>query len=287
VVVYLDLLFLLNALADYVLLFVAGTLAGARIRHGRLAGAALLGALYACAQPLGLLPWAYAPAGLLTAAVLVLVAAYAPVPWRQGLRLLAAFFGAAVALAGTIFALVFIRAEGAVPWWALALPLLTALLAANRFGRAALRRWRGAPPDLVAVRVAVAGQNIDLIALVDTGNRLRDPLGESPVLVIEARALRGLLPPDLLASAAARQPAWADIATAWEGSPWADRLRLIPYSALGSSGGLLVGFRPDRAVVAGWPVEPTIGLSAVPLDPDGRYQALCPAALLQPAARAS
>jgi stage II sporulation protein GA (sporulation sigma-E factor processing peptidase) len=290
VIVYLDLLFLLNALADYVLLFVAGRLAGARVRHLRLIGAAALGGLYACAEPLGILPWVFGPVGVLGAAALVLTIAYAPVPWRQALRLGLAFLGAAIALAGAVFALVFLRAAGTaagLPWWALALPLGAAVVAAQRYGSRALRRWRAAPQALVPIAVGVDGREIELTALVDTGNRLRDPLGQDPVLVVEARALRSLLPPELLPSATGRAAVWADIAEAWEGSPWAARLRVIPYSALGTEGGLLIGFRPDRALVAGCPVAPTVGLATKPLDPDGRYQALCPAVLLHPSARAS
>jgi stage II sporulation protein GA (sporulation sigma-E factor processing peptidase) len=290
VIIYLDLLFALNVLADYVLLYVAGRLAGARVRHLRLGAAALWGGLYACAQPFGLTPWAYSPPGVVGAAVAALAIAYAPVPWRQALRLVAAFLGAAVALAGAVFALMFARAAGStsgLPWWMLVLPLLAAGLAARHHGSRALQRWRAAPEAMVPVAVAVGGQEVSVTALVDTGNRLRDPLGQDPVLVIEARALRALLPADLLASASRRAPAWEEVGRALEGSPWAARLRLVPYRALGTEGGLLVGFRPDRALVAGRPVDPTVALAPTPLDPSGRYQALCPAVLLQPAARAS
>lgn len=289
-IIYLDLLFALNALADYVLLYVAGRIAGARVSHLRLAVAAVWGGLYACAQPFGLAPWAYTPLGVLGAAAATLAIAYAPVPLRQALRLGLAFLGTAVALAGTVFALMFAHAAtsaAGLPWWLMGIPLLAAVLTARHYGSRALRRWRAVPEAMVPVAVGVGAQEVSVMALVDTGNRLRDPLGQSPVVVIEARALRALLPPSLLASASQRAPAWEEVAGALDGTPWAARLRLIPYRALGTEGGLLLGFRPDRAVVAGQLVDPTIGLSATPLDPSGRYQALCPAALLQTAERAS
>jgi stage II sporulation protein GA (sporulation sigma-E factor processing peptidase) len=290
VIVYLDLLFLLNALADYVLLLVAGRWAGARVRHARLLAGAGLGGLYACAEPFGFIPWAYTPPGVVGAALAILAVAYAPVPWRQAVRLACAFLGAALALAGAVFALVFVRAAGTargLPWWVLALPLAAAVVAAQRLGNRAFRRWRAAQEPLVPLALGLGGREVRLTALVDTGNRLRDPLGQGPVVVVETGALRPLLPPEVLAVASRRAPAWEDVADAWEGSPWAARLRLIPYSALGTEGGLLVGFRPDWAMVAGRPADPTVGLSAVSLDPYGRYQALCPAVLLESAARAS
>jgi stage II sporulation protein GA (sporulation sigma-E factor processing peptidase) len=288
VVVYGDMLFALNALVDYVLLYVAGRAAHARVDHRRLVLAALGGGLYAVGQPLGWLPFAYGPVGVLACSLALLAVAYAPVPVRQALRLVAYLYGAALALAGAVLAVGFARAEVAaggpgLPWWAVAVPVAAAAAVARWAWPLARARWAAAPQPLVRVAVGVGGAEADFWALVDTGNRLRDPLGQGPVLVVEARAVAPLLPVALTDCLGAPQPVWEEIARRLEGSPWAARLRLIPYRSLGTGGGMLIGFRPDRASVDGRaiaPPPPTLGLSPVPLDPEGRFQGLCPAVLL-------
>lgn len=282
--VYGDLLFVLNALVDYALLYVAGRAAQAPVRHGRLAAAAALGGLYACVEPLRLIPWAYGPAGVIAASLALVAVAYGTPPWRQTLRLLACFYGAAAALAGAVFALAFARSAGPLPWWAIGVPVAGALVAARRLGSVARSRWRAAPQSLIPVTVAIGGAQTRLLALVDTGNRLRDPVGQGPVLVVEARALAGVLPAALTAATRGGDPRWEHVVAALEGSPWAQRLRLIPYRSLGARSGVMIGFRPDRTEVAGRAAPSTVGLSGAPLDPDGRFQALCPAVLLQGAA---
>lgn len=44
------------------------------------------------------------------------------------------------------------------------------------------------------MRVCVGGRDVELTALRDTGNGLRDPVGGTPVLVAAPGALDGVLP---------------------------------------------------------------------------------------------
>lgn len=58
--------------------------------------------------------------------------------------------------------------------------------------RAAARH--GVAGELLRMRVCVGGRDVELTALRDTGNGLRDPVGGTPVLVAAPGALDGVLP---------------------------------------------------------------------------------------------
>ena len=124
---------------------------------------------------------------------------------------------------------------------------------------------------LVTLRLSHNGRSLDLLALRDTGHSLTDPLTGRPVLVVESRALRQLLPglePELSAHPVEQ------LARARERMPEA-AFQLLPYRAVGVEHGLLLALRLDRAEWAGGTVERCLtALSPTPVSGEGGYQAL-------------
>ena len=101
-VVYVDLLFLLNLTANYLLLLGAGRMSGAVLHRGRIAGGAALGAGYAVAVFLPGFGWLAVWPCKLASGVLMVLAAYGS--GRGLLRTGVLFFAASAALAGGILA---------------------------------------------------------------------------------------------------------------------------------------------------------------------------------------
>ena len=102
-VVYIDLLFLLNLTANYLLLLAAGRMAGAVLARWRIGLGAALGALYAALIFLPGLGWLAAWPCRVASGVLMALTAYGGE--RQLLRVTVLFFGAAAGLAGAVLAL--------------------------------------------------------------------------------------------------------------------------------------------------------------------------------------
>lgn len=83
-------------------------------------------------------------------------------------------------------------------------------------------------------------------ALVDTGNNLKDPLNNQPVIIVEQDALKGLLPPEIERVVAEVENGELSALQRLETlEAWQTRIRLIPFNSIGRKNGLLVGFRPD------------------------------------------
>ncbi len=254
-VVYIDALFLLNFVVDYLLLLCAGRLAGEVLHRGRLAlGAALAGA-YAAAVFLPGMGFLLHPLCKLAAAVLALLISYGGS--RRLLRVTLVFFAVSAAFAGGILALELLGGRGLTlenGVFSSAMDLRLILLSAAGcyvvitllFQRSA--RHTAARQELVPAVLTLDGRRVALTALVDTGNTLTDPATGRPVMVAEGEKVAGLFPsgqaPD---EADLRDPVAALERLSQAG--FLGRCRLLPYQAVGVECGMLLSLRLDGARV--------------------------------------
>ncbi len=287
---YGDVFLVLNFVIDLILLYASGLLAGARARPWRLAAAAAAGALYAFGFLLPLPAALYAPPVRLLFPAASLAIAYLPVAPPAFLRLAFWLYATSALVAGMALGLSALEARSLVsswfvPWWSLATAAVALLLAIPRLVEAARRRL-SLERLLLPVEVGIGGQRVTLTGLVDTGNRLRDPLTRSPVLVVELSALRGILPPEVTQAYTGEASAVLETARRLARLPgWSTRLRLLPFATLGKRHGLLLGFRPD--FVAVWhgrerveTRDATVALCTERLAEEAAYQALVHPALV-------
>ena len=257
-VVYVDSVFVLNALMDYLLVLSVGRLAGIPLRRGRYLLAGLLGGAYAVAVFLPGLGFLAAPPVKLAAGVLLALAAYGKE--EKLLRLTLLLFAVSCAMAGCVLGLGLL-AGGGVPVVngvfytdVDAKVLLTASAAAylvlTVVFRAAAKK--GLHGQLVPVRACIAGRVIAFTGFCDTGNTLRDPVSGQPVLVVSPGRLDGAFPREirsLLDRGALERP--AELLEPLVHAAPGLRFRLLPYQAVGVAGGLLLAVRSDWVEIAG------------------------------------
>ena len=260
---------LLNFLWDSLLMSLAARSLGYWRLRPVLVSAAL-GATLACLS--GRLSWpvaALAPLLMSLAASLRLEA-----PWRQAasLRLeapcrqaasgicrapaLALRFLLASALAGGISSLI----QRILGGWSLSSLGASMALCAVSMGLVLRRRTAPVPPETLRLRLLWRRRAVEFPALVDTGNRLREPLSGLPVLVAEEGLLRPLLPPGCDPAALPRG------------------FRLVGYGGVGGSGRMPC-FRPDRIQAlrrGAWRDAPDAWVALYPGKLPGRARALAP-----------
>lgn len=253
-VVYIDSLFLLNFVVDYLLLLCAGRLAGEVLHRGRLALGAGLGAAYAAAIFFPGMGFLLHPLCKVGVGILALMIGYGGS--RRLLRVCLMFFAVSAAFGGGIFALELLGGRGltlknGIFYSAMDLRLIL-LSAAGCYVLLTLlfqRSARHGCRELVPAELTLAGRRVTLTALVDTGNTLTDPLTGRPVMVVEGASLAPLFPPGQAPdSAILRDPVGAiEHYSAQPG--WRGRWRLLPYQAVGVECGMLLALQVDRAVI--------------------------------------
>ena len=251
-VIYLDLVMLLNFLVDFFLLLGTNRLAGFPAGAWRCAGAALVGALYsgACLLPgmhfLGNILWRCVSLGLLG------TLAFGIHP--SALKRTGIFLLLTMAMGGIA------QCMGRGDFLSLVLcALVCLLLSAVSFGGQVGGR------EYVPLQISLEGRTVNLIALKDTGNTLRDPVTGEPVLVIAgdiASRLTGLTEEQL------QHPLETIAAQPLSG------LRLIPYHSIGNGGSFLLAKRFSEVAVAGVRKSALVAFAAEGLGKGEVYQAL-------------
>ena len=249
--VYLDLVVLLNFLVDGLLLMGANRLTGHPIGWRRCAQAAAVGGVYAgvCMLPecrfLGSTLWRI----ICLAAMAAIAFGWNFSALRRGtifVLLSMALGGMAIGLGRGNFASLVLAATGVA--------LLCALGIRSPLG---IDKYQ-------PVELCWKGQRLKLIALVDTGNTLTDPITGESVLVVgmDIGSRLGI----------SREMIGDPITALTSGSlPGA---RLIPYRAVGKPGGMLLMLRLEEVRLGGRVVSPMVAFAPEELGRNDEYQAL-------------
>lgn len=225
--IYLDLVVILNFLVDFLLLMGTNRLAGYPPGIGAAARAAALGGIYAGACMVPSLRFLGGSFWRLVSLCLMALIAFG---WnRSALQRGAVFVLLSTALGG--IALGF--GNGSFAVLILAAGVLWLLC---RFG------FRGSmdTKEYIPVELTYDGKTLNLIALRDTGNTLRDPVTGEQVLVAGADVASQLLG---LSEHQLQHPVETLAAGMIPG------LRLIPYQAVGQPGSMMLALRFEHAKI--------------------------------------
>lgn len=275
-VIYGDVLFLLNLLLDYGVLLVSARISACPFVRLRLLAGASFGAVYAVAvfvPPLQFL--AALPLRLCAGAVMTLIAFGGQ---RGFVHLLLVLFGVTMALGGAVLALTAVGNAAFPKGVPATVADLLAVLLAGAAGCSLLtlgfrRRAAHRQHEFVKVRMGLRGQEISFQALVDTGNALTDR-NQRQVVVVDWQVLAGLLPEKVkLTKEDVSSPGGGFEKLAGELGP--GRVSLLCYRTVGQPGGLLLGVRPDWVRIANRDRPGLLAaFSPYPVSDGGTYQGL-------------
>ena len=265
-VIYLDSLILTELAADFMLLLAADRFCAAGVSWRRLLAASAVGAVYAAL---------YALLGGVFGSVLMKIAFGALMLLtafgrrRDLLRCAAVFLICAGAFAGIVLAVSLccggFGAKQLLFSFAAAYALFAGIL---RFSAAGGGRARTV--------IHRQGRSVALTALRDTGSSLRDPLTGAPVIIAGEERLLPLLDEATRAALgdSRGQPAEKRLELLWERG-LGRGFRLLPYSAVGVPGGLLLAFRADSAEIGSRMIRgAAVAMSPGEIAPEGGYAAI-------------
>lgn len=278
-VIYVDRIFFLNAVLDYLLLLTTARLSGIPLRRVRFLLCATIGGLYAVVVFLPHCAVLAHPVAKLLSGVLLAVAAFIKEPrlWRHVLL----FFLLSGALAGLILALGLISGSpdvyfsriyyADISWPVLLLASLGFYLLLHLVFRQGARHGGG---ELMDITVSIGGKEQRVRVLHDTGNTLRDPVNAQPVLVLERRALCEYWTSDEAQIMSDDAPVEDKLARLYrQGTK--HHFSLLPFRSVGVAGGLLLAVRSEYIRV-GQKKYPRIliALSDSAISDGGGYQGL-------------
>ena len=250
-IIYADIVLMVNFIMNLTVLWGAGQLCGRKVRPwGLVGGAALMAGVHVGLMVLVVNTLVINLAASLGMIVLGVFCAFRPRGFGEWVRLVGMCYVVAFALGGMGMALFYFAGQSGSPIAQQGLVAsfsLNMLLASVAAFYIAVRLFRYVYAGALVRRqvfydvyVHIDGCGTSFRALLDTGNSLRDPLSNSPVIIAELAAIAGL--PEPLC-----EMMGGGIAEVQE--EYGPRLRLIPFRALGTENGILKGFRCDRVEI--------------------------------------
>ncbi|MGB9791009.1 MAG: sigma-E processing peptidase SpoIIGA [Thermacetogeniaceae bacterium] len=259
--IYVDILFIINFIMDYVVLWATAKFSQIRCVPWRLATASFTGSLYSIVV---LLPECGFMAAFwikLLVSVLMVVLAFVPLSLKKLGRVLLYFYLITFAMGGTVFGLIYLFSSISIDSGLNYVPItylwlvwgFLIILLAGKWGIPYLRKsFLG---DLLKVPLIIKffGHELKVTGLVDTGNQLVDPLTGDPVVIVEQEIVAPYLPPRIKeALADSGELELAKLVNSFSEEEKILPFRLIPFTTIGKHHGMLIGFKPEEVkIIAG------------------------------------
>ncbi len=276
--IYADVLFLINFIINYLLLFATSNIVSLPFSRIRLLLSAFLGALYAVFAYIPIFSFFMSAFFKLFFSGLMIVAAFGFSRFFKGYL---TFLAASLVLAGVSFLISFIAPSaflelgGGIYYIHLSLPALfiSAVSSFLLLRIIFMRRGGSASKTLCTVTIKNLDKTTTLPTLLDTGNSLLDPQTNARVLISDFDSLKSILPENS-----------AQILNENRGSPFSlalDKLpefpsfRLVPYKTVGIPFSLLLAYRPEAVYIDGKLEKNALcAISEVPVSDGSGYVAL-------------
>ncbi len=292
--VYADVLFFINFSINLPVLYLTGKIARLSVSNRRLILGAVCGALYAVFMFFPRLSFIYGAIAKVLFSLFVVAITFCVRGIRLYIKTVGVFYLVTFCLGGSVMALFYFTGMGqstgalikngilymnlspgilflSVGICYCILRIIWGILQSRMAQEAMFRK----------VGIFWNGKEVWLDALLDTGNALSEPFSGAPVIVAELEGLLPILPPPL-------ERAFGDETVRIENiadEAVRGRIRMIPFSSLGKEHGMLIGFRPDSAVLlenealkdAG---EVVVGIYTKHLSKDRSFCALLPPGIL-------
>lgn len=241
-IIYVDSVFFLNFVIDYLLLSCTAAVCGLSTKRLRYCTGALIGAVYSVAVYIPGWSFLSSPVMKLVSALFMALASYGGE--KSVLRCSLTFLAVSAAFGGFVYC---ITLTGKRPAFDMRTLILSFSLCYTLLTLVFRYRAAHCEKSFAEAEIVLGERKVRFQVMLDTGNELCDPVSGQRVMVACPHALQGLFPEnaELRYDDAVIFLEKAGKVPALEG-----RVRLIPYCAVGSSG-MLPAFKADRVTVGG------------------------------------
>jgi stage II sporulation protein GA (sporulation sigma-E factor processing peptidase) len=257
-ILYIDIVFIENLFMNYFLLYLLKRLVRSKAPIWRLFLSAFIGALYVLVILMPSMEIYLNLSMKILVSLLMIVIAFLPYTFREVIKLVLLFYLETFLIGGSIMAIFYLthgdlnNINGVILLNRMSqIYLIIGSLLGIIFSKIAFDYIDSYFFDnnfIVDLEIFLDKKHQNIKALIDTGNNLKDPLSGDPVIVVYYKALKDLLPNDLYQNLNLSK-SYEDFVKCILNSKYKNRIRVIPYNAIGISNGLITGIKIDKLIV--------------------------------------
>ena len=253
--IYIDVVFLENLVMNSIILVASGIILKKKMKWIRIILASSLGAIYTIIGYISVLEIYSNLILKVILSILIIYIAFNPQTVKQLWKDLLIFYLTSFVFGGVAFALIYVvKPQDILMKNGLFLgtyPLKTVLLAAIVafiiiIAAFAIVKTKFSKKDMFCdVEVELNNKIIKTRAMIDTGNLLKEPITNTPVIVLEHTLLYECVPKEILDNLESILGGELVKIPEKVRNEYISKLKLIPFASLGKQNGMLVGIKAD------------------------------------------
>lgn len=259
ITIYIDIIFLENLIMNSIILYATAIILKIRPKIVRVVASSVIGSIYAIITYVTEIE-IYTFAILKTIlAVIMIYVAFNPQNVKKMLKQIAIFYLTSFVFGGvTLYLIYYIKPQDIlikngifVGEYVLKVILLGAIVAFVTIKICfKIIKTKMSPKDMYCkIKVKLNEKIVEARAMIDTGNLVKEPITNIPVVIVESSLLEGILPNKILNNI--ENILSGDFSQMSEEiqEKYTSKLRCIPFSSLGKQNGMLLGIRADEIQV--------------------------------------
>lgn len=257
--IYIDIVFFENLIMNTIILIATSIILKQKIKWIRVILAGSLGAIYSIISYISILKIYSNLILKIILSILIIYIAYNPQTVKQLWKSILIFYLTSFVFGGAAFALIYIVKPqeilmknglflGTYPLKTVILSAILAfiiLIAAFAIVKSKINK-----KDMFCnIEVELNKEKIETKAMIDTGNLLKEPITNTPVIILEHTLLYKCVPKEILNNL--ENILGGDFRKIPEEikEEYISKLKLIPFSSLGKQNGMLVGIKADKVKI--------------------------------------
>jgi stage II sporulation protein GA (sporulation sigma-E factor processing peptidase) len=253
---YVDVFLFENILINFFILSITSKLSKFKTTNIRIALGAAFGSIYSVFMIFPSLNILYEVWIKIAVSILMIIIVFGPNKINSFLRTISIFYFVSFSFGGAAFSLFYFTGKGKVVdgvFYIEDFPL-SMLIMAFVVGFILLKycfkyiQHKILKSDYIYdVYISINGKHVMINAMIDTGNSLKDPISNTPVIVVEYESMLEVLPDymDNIFDNKIEDLNYEELYNAVISKDCSIKIRLIPFKSIGKQNGMIIGIKPD------------------------------------------
>lgn len=258
--VYLDVILIENMCMNYIILFATGYIMKLKIKHLRIIISSIIGGAYAIISYMNIIPIYSTLIAKIILSISMVHIAFNPKNIKVCLKELLLFYVVSFVFGGCAFALLYIIKPQDILMkngvYIGTYPIKVAIIGALVgfvLTYLAFKIVKGKITKksvLYEVAIFFKEKETNVIAMLDTGNLLRDPISQMPVILVQKDKMCKIIPINILDNLEKVLGGDENLQISEEEkNEYFSKLKIIPFKSVGKQNGMLIGFKTDKVQI--------------------------------------
>ena len=287
--VYIDIVFLENLIINYIIIYAVAIITKEKVKQIRLIAGSLIGAIYVVIYYISKLEWYVNVISKIVLSIVMIYITFNPKTLKKLMKQTILFYLVSFVFAGSSLGIIYmvdyksitIQNGVLVGDYTIKTIILGVIIAfiIIVMGFKIVKNKISRKDLYCKIYITLNNKEIETIAMTDTGNLLKEPITNIPVIVVEHTLLYEVIPKEILnnlENILGGDLKNIPLSTQEEFLP---KLKVIPFSSLGKQHGMLLGIKADKIEIEQEETRKTIekgiiGIYNKSLTKRGEYRAL-------------